>query len=79
MVSYALGMSMYIASVGCFFDFWRRIWSVIAVRVRVVSDCGLKAYWYGDKMLCWRRCIMSWLFMIVSNILAMMGMMEMGR
>jgi len=43
-----------------------------------VLEFGLKAYCVGDGMLCFMRCAIIWLLMIVSNTLAMIGRMDMG-
>jgi hypothetical protein len=52
---------------------------MMVVSVSVVSDCGRKAYWYLDKMLFVSRCEISWSFIRVSKILAMIGRIDMGR
>ena len=49
------------------------VWSA-----RVVLELGLNAYCVGEMMLCFVRCVMSWLLMSVSRSLAMMGRREMG-
>ena len=66
------------ARVGCFclMCVWSR--SMMVWSARVVLEWGLNAYCVGEMMLCFVRCVMSWLLMRVSRSLAMMGRREMG-
>ena len=52
---------------------------ITACSASVVLDFGLKAYCVAESMLWSRRCFISWLFISVSNIFAMMGSRDMGR
>ena len=78
-VSYALDRSMYIASVGCLFVLYLRMWSRMDCSARVVFELGLKAYCVGDMILCFVRCSIICLLIRVSSSLAIIGSREMGR
>ncbi len=77
-VSYAFDRSTYIASVGLCLDVCLCMSFIIVCSAVVVLEFGLNAYCVGDSMLFCSRCFISWLFIIVSKILAIIGSSEIG-
>ena len=66
------------ASVGCPLDLY--LWSLFIMvwSASVVLEFGLNAYCVLDMILYLMRCVIIWLFMSMSRILAMMGSREIG-
>ena len=52
---------------------------MIVCNASVVLEFGLKAYCVGEMRLCFVRCVMSWVLIMVSRTLPMIGRREMGR
>ena len=77
-VSYAFDRSMYMARVGCFRFISAWSLSMTVWSARVVLELGLNAYWVGEIMLYFVRCVISWVLTRVSRSLAMMGRREIG-
>ena len=67
------------ASVGCFFFMCFSSLSMMVCSAMLVLEFGLNAYCVRDKMLCLIRWFIIWSLMILSSILPMMGMSDMGR
>ena len=66
------------ARVGCFCLMCVWSLSIMVWSARVVLELGLNAYCVGEMILCFVRCVMSWLLMSVSRSLAMIWRRELG-
>ena len=66
------------ASVGLCFDVCLCMLLIIACTAFVVLEFGLNAYCVGEIRSCFSRYVISWLLMIVSKSLAIIGSSEIG-
>ena len=66
------------ASVGLCFDVCLRMLLITACTAFVVLEFGLNAYCVGEIRSCFSRYAISWLLMIVSKSLAIIGSSEIG-
>ena len=69
---------MHIASVGLRKCICFRILSVTVCSASVVLESDLKAYCVFEMMSCLYRWFISWSFMMVSSVFAIIGSREMG-